>query len=123
MRRRTLSMFALTMLLAGEDTTAYTIAWAAHDLCEDARATAALTAEVDDVLGDARVPKDLEQAGLLPYASAVANESMRLRPVAGVRSAAVVAAGFTPCRKRTWPTCSAASVRSRISLRPSSALQ
>ena len=73
---------ALTMLLAGEDTTAYTIAWAAHHLCDDARATAALSAEADAVLGEARVPKDLEQAGQLPYASAVANESMRLRPVA-----------------------------------------
>ena len=73
---------ALTMLLAGEDTTAYTIAWAVHHLCEDARVTDALRAEVDGVLGERAVPRDLDQAGQLPYASAVANESMRLRPVA-----------------------------------------
>ncbi len=73
---------ALTMLLAGEDTTAYTIAWAVHHLCEDARVTEALRAEVDQVLGAGRLPRDLEQAGSLPYVTGVANESMRLRPVA-----------------------------------------
>jgi cytochrome P450 len=73
---------ALTMLLAGEDTTAYTLAWAVHHLCDDARATEALRSEAARVLGDLRVPRDLEQAALLPYAAAVANESMRLRPVA-----------------------------------------
>lgn len=75
---------ALTMLLAGEDTTAYTLAWAVHHLCDDPRATAALRAEAATVLGELRVPRDLEQAGLLSYATAVANESMRLRPVAPV---------------------------------------
>ena len=73
---------ALTMLLAGEDTTAYTLAWAVHHLCEDPRATDALRSEATAVLGDLRVPRDLEQAAVLPYATAVANESMRLRPVA-----------------------------------------
>ncbi|HSO35838.1 MAG TPA: cytochrome P450 [Labilithrix sp.] len=73
---------ALTMLLAGEDTTAYTIAWAVHHLCEDARVVEALRAEVDPLLGEHLVPRDLEQAGELPYVAAVANESMRLRPVA-----------------------------------------
>lgn len=73
---------ALTMLLAGEDTTAYTLAWAVHHLCADPRATEALRNEATTVLGDRTVPRDLEQAGLLPYATAVANEAMRLRPVA-----------------------------------------
>jgi cytochrome P450/nitrite reductase/ring-hydroxylating ferredoxin subunit len=73
---------ALTMLLAGEDTTAYTLAWAVHHLCEDARATEALRAEANTVLAERIVPRDLEQAGLLAYATAVANEAMRLRPVA-----------------------------------------
>jgi cytochrome P450/nitrite reductase/ring-hydroxylating ferredoxin subunit len=73
---------ALTMLLAGEDTTAYTLAWAVHHLCDDERATGLLRAEAATVLGELAVPRDLEQAGLLPYATAVANESMRLRPVA-----------------------------------------
>lgn len=73
---------ALTMLLAGEDTTAYTIAWAVHHLCDAPGATAALQRECDDTLGAERVPAELEQTASLRYASAVANEAMRLRPVA-----------------------------------------
>lgn len=73
---------ALTMLLAGEDTTAYTLAWAVHHLCDAPKAAAALQRECDDTLFAERVPADLEQAGSLRYASAVANEAMRLRPVA-----------------------------------------
>ena len=73
---------ALTMLLAGEDTTAYTLAWAVHHLCEDARATEAIRNEATLVLGERTVPRDLEQSGLLVYSTAVANEAMRLRPVA-----------------------------------------
>jgi cytochrome P450/nitrite reductase/ring-hydroxylating ferredoxin subunit len=73
---------ALTMLLAGEDTTAYTLAWAVHHLCDDAGATSALRREIDALLGDRRVPRDLEQVSRLDYANAVANEAMRLRPIA-----------------------------------------
>ncbi|HRI68053.1 MAG TPA: cytochrome P450 [Polyangium sp.] len=71
-----------TMLLAGEDTTAYSLAWTIHHLCDDARATQALRAESDRLLGDRWLDADLEQAGKLAYANAAANESMRLRPVA-----------------------------------------
>jgi len=77
---------ALTMLLAGEDTTAYTLAWAIHHLCDNPAAVAALRKEADAVLGDARVPVDIEQCGRLSYAGAVANEAMRLRPVAPLAS-------------------------------------
>ncbi|MBX3197712.1 MAG: cytochrome P450 [Labilithrix sp.] len=72
----------LTMLLAGEDTTAYTVAWAVHHLCDDAAATAALREEIDATLGELPLPRDAEQAATLAYATAVANEAMRLRPVA-----------------------------------------
>ncbi len=37
----------MTMLLAGEDTTAYTLAWAIHHLCDNAAAVRALRAELD----------------------------------------------------------------------------
>jgi cytochrome P450 len=77
---------ALQMLLAGEDTTAYTLAWAMHHLCDNPVATAALRTQVDAVLGDALVPVDLDQCNRLSYATAVANEAMRLRPVAPVFS-------------------------------------
>lgn len=73
---------AMTMLLAGEDTTAYTLAWAVHHLVEEARCVDELRSELDAVLGDDLVPPDFESANRLEYAGAVANESMRVRPVA-----------------------------------------
>lgn len=73
---------ALQILLAGEDTTALTLTWAAHELCDAPAALAALQAEADAVLGDATAPTDFEAAGRLAVAGAVASETMRLRPVA-----------------------------------------
>ncbi len=72
----------LTMLLAGEDTTAYTLAWAMHHVCDHAAVADTLRREADGVLGDSPLPADIEQAGRLAFALAVANEAMRLRPVA-----------------------------------------
>jgi cytochrome P450/nitrite reductase/ring-hydroxylating ferredoxin subunit len=72
----------LTMLLAGEDTTAYTLAWAIHHVCDDRTVAEALRKEADEVFASCTVPVDLEQANRLTYALAVANEAMRLRPVA-----------------------------------------
>lgn len=73
---------AMTMLLAGEDTTANSVAWAVHLLCSHPDEVAALRAELDRELGDATVPRDLEQANRLDYATAISNEAMRLLPVA-----------------------------------------
>jgi cytochrome P450 len=73
---------AMTMLLAGEDTTANTLAWAVHELCDHPEALIRLHAEADAVLGDAGVAPDLETVGRLSFADAVAQETMRLRPVA-----------------------------------------
>lgn len=73
---------AMTMLLAGEDTTAFTLAWAIHHLCETPHAVARLREESDAVLMDGTAPFDFEAAGRLAYAGAVANEAMRMRPVA-----------------------------------------
>jgi cytochrome P450 len=75
---------AMTMLLAGEDTTAYSIAWAEHLLLDAPAEVAALREEADRVLGGATVPADFDAATRLLYAGAVANESMRLHPVAPV---------------------------------------
>jgi cytochrome P450/nitrite reductase/ring-hydroxylating ferredoxin subunit len=72
----------MTMLLAGEDTTAFTLAWAVHQMCESPASVQALRAELDGVLGTSTVPADIELANRLAYAGAVANETMRLRPVA-----------------------------------------
>jgi cytochrome P450/nitrite reductase/ring-hydroxylating ferredoxin subunit len=73
---------ALTMLLGGEDTTAYSLSWTIHQLCEEPRVRAELRAEVDRVLGDDRVPRTMDQVESLKYSTAIANESMRLRNVA-----------------------------------------
>lgn len=75
---------AMTMLLAGEDTTANSVAWAIHLLCEHPGEVAALRRQLDDVLGDAQVPPDLEAANKLDRTTAIANEAMRLLPVAPV---------------------------------------
>jgi cytochrome P450/nitrite reductase/ring-hydroxylating ferredoxin subunit len=75
---------AVTMLLAGEDTTATSLAWAIHHMLEAPDEVALLRAELTEVLGDSAVPADLETASRLERAAAVANEAMRLRPVAPV---------------------------------------
>jgi cytochrome P450 len=72
----------MTMLLAGEDTTAYTLGWAVHELCGSPSSISALRGELDAMPAAARVPADFESAQRLSYAGAVANETMRLRPVA-----------------------------------------
>jgi hypothetical protein len=74
---------AMTMLLAGEDTTAYTLAWAVHELCDAPDVAAKLRDEADALLREG-IARDIETANQLAYAGAVANETMRLRPVAPV---------------------------------------
>jgi cytochrome P450 len=72
----------MTMLLAGEDTTAYTLAWAVHHLCDAPDAVARLRAEADALLGGEPAAREIETAHRLTFAGAVASETMRLRPVA-----------------------------------------
>ena len=71
----------LTMLLAGEDTTANTLAWTLHLLWTHPAALARAAAEVQRVCGDAPVPT-LDQIAQLDYVEACAHEAMRLKPVA-----------------------------------------
>ena len=71
----------LIMLLAGEDTTANTLAWMIHLLWSHPEALAKATAEVRHVCGDAVAPT-LEQIARLDYVEACAHETMRLKPVA-----------------------------------------
>ncbi len=71
----------LTMLLAGEDTTANTLAWMLYHLSRHPQALQRARAEVDAVFqGDAELTYD----GLdrLDYLEACAHETMRLTPVA-----------------------------------------
>lgn len=96
---------AMTMLLAGEDTTAYTLVWAVHHLCEAPTAVRRLRAEVDAIVGGDGVPRDIEMADRLAFAGAVANEAMRLRPVAPlsfVEPTRDVVIGDIAVPKGTW---------------------
>jgi cytochrome P450 len=77
-----------TLLLAGEDTTANTVAWALHYLATRPDVFARARAEVDTALGDALVPT-LEQAKHFQYIDAIVHESLRLRspaPFAGLET-------------------------------------
>lgn len=71
----------LTMLLAGEDTTANTLAWMIHLLWANPDALAKAVAEVRAVCGDAR-ELTIEHMAQLDYVEACAHETMRLKPVA-----------------------------------------
>ena len=71
----------LTMLLAGEDTTANTLAWMIYLLWRNPDTLARATREVRRVVGDAAAPT-FEQMAQLDYVEACAHETMRLKPVA-----------------------------------------
>ncbi|WP_213955184.1 MULTISPECIES: cytochrome P450 [unclassified Variovorax] len=73
----------MTMLLAGEDTTANTIAWMIDLLWRHPDALARATAEVRRVVGDTAQPT-FEQMAQLDFVEACAHETMRLRPVAPI---------------------------------------
>jgi cytochrome P450/nitrite reductase/ring-hydroxylating ferredoxin subunit len=74
----------MTMLLAGEDTTANTLAWAVHHLCDSPEWAAEIRREADEALGPSDVADDIDVANRLTRAGAVADETMRLRPVAPI---------------------------------------
>jgi cytochrome P450 len=72
----------MTLLLAGEDTTANSLSYIIHFLMEHPRIQAAVQEEVDRVIGEAERPwQDPSTPDRLQYVEAVANEAMRLKPV------------------------------------------
>ena len=76
----------LTMLLAGEDTTANTLAWCIWLLHRHPQALARATAEARGVMGDGAGRSGsgavtLEHLAQLDYIEACMNETMRLKPV------------------------------------------
>ena len=73
----------LTMLLAGEDTTANTIAWMIHLLWRNPGALARAASEVRWVVRDVNHPT-FEEMAKLDYVEACAHETMRLKPVAPI---------------------------------------
>lgn len=73
---------AVTMLLAGHETTANALTWALHLLSTDPQAQQRQGAELDEALGG-RLPAAAD-VRLLPYTAAVLRESMRLYPPAWI---------------------------------------
>jgi len=73
---------AVTILLAGEDTTANTIAWMMHFMMKYPEVQCKMQAEADEVLGNAAMLLEYDSARKLHYIEAVAHETMRFKPVA-----------------------------------------
>ena len=74
----------LTMLLAGEDTTANTLAWTIYLLSRHSEATQRARDEVRTVIGAEALPTQYEQLPRLAFVEACAHETMRLKPVAPI---------------------------------------
>lgn len=72
----------VTLLLAGEDTTANTIAWACKYFIEFPEYYARARAEADSVIAPDSTAGHYKKLGQLPFIEAFANETMRLKPVA-----------------------------------------
>jgi len=74
----------LTMLLAGEDTTANTLAWMIYLLSRHPEAMQRARDEVRGVIGAQALPTQYEQLSHLAFVEACAHETMRLKPVAPI---------------------------------------
>lgn len=69
----------MTLLVAGHETTATSLAWTFHRLLRHPEALERAVAEVDDAFGDG--PIDPDGVRELPWLAAVAKETLRLNPV------------------------------------------
>lgn len=74
----------LTLLLAGEDTTAVTLNWMIYLLSEEPDVTAKIRQEAHEVLGNKKWATAYEDNTQLRYIEGAAFESMRFKPVAPV---------------------------------------
>ena len=103
-----LSGNVLTMLLAGEDTTANSLGWLMWLLHAHPQEWANAKAEADRVVGEMSIPQSLEQLAQLDFLDACANEAMRLKPVAPVnivQASKDVVVGDVAVPKGTFITC------------------
>src|SRR5271163_3575352 len=94
---------AMTLFLAGHETTANALAWTWHLLTQHEAVRAKMKAEIDAALGAERLP-GLEDVARLPYTTAVFSESMRLFPpvwVVGRRALEDVTIGEYEVPRRT----------------------
>lgn len=71
----------LTLLFAGEDTTAHTLGWTIWLLGSRADVQARLAAEASEILGENPFPSEYETVARFDYGEAVLRESMRIKSV------------------------------------------
>ncbi|WP_328700240.1 cytochrome P450 [Caenimonas soli] len=76
-----ISANVMTLLLAGEDTTAHTLAWTMPFLCADPQLQARLHDAAAEVLGAANVCPSFEDLRRLDLFEACAHEATRLKPI------------------------------------------
>jgi cytochrome P450 len=88
---------AMTLFLAGHETTANALAWTWHLLTQHESVRAKMKAEIDAMLG-ADCPPGLDDVARLPYTTAVFSESMRLFPPVWVVGRKMSRSGITKCR-------------------------
>ncbi len=74
----------MTLLMAGEDTTAHTLTWMILLLLAEPKAVDHIRSEADQVLGDDIYCAQYSDNQKLKYAEAAANESLRFKPVAPI---------------------------------------
>lgn len=94
---------AMTLFIAGHETTANALAWTWHLLTKHEAVRVKMKAEIDSVLEGGRLP-GLEDVARLPYTNAVFSESMRLFPpvwVVGRRALEDVTIGDYEVPRRT----------------------
>lgn len=96
---------AQQMLLGGEDTTAATLAWAVHVLCDRPELVAWLREELDGVLGASALAEDADSTNRLVRADAIIQETLRLRstaPIIFLESAKDVRIDGVAVPRGTW---------------------
>jgi cytochrome P450 len=111
---------AMTIFLAGHETTATALAWALYLLAKHPEARARVEAEVDAVLGD-RAAR-IEDLRAMPYTLAVLKESMRLYPpayVLGRLATRDVDLGPVHVRKGTLVLVNVSGIHRRAAVWPS----
>jgi cytochrome P450 len=94
---------ALTLVIAGHETTANALIWTWHLLSQHEAVRQRMHAEILSALGEERLP-GLEDMGRLPYTTAVLSEAMRLFPpvwVIGRRAMEDVTVGDYEVPRRT----------------------
>lgn len=94
---------AMTLFIAGHETTANALAWTWHLLTQHDAVRVRMKAEIDAALGPDRLP-EMDDMAKLPYTTAVFSEAMRLYPpvwVVGRRALEDVAIGGYEVPRRT----------------------